>query len=245
MLEKNGQILGQSRSSAARMITFAPYPGRMSTPLHSLPVTPVQRRRLDFVLAAHELTAVSRVNRLLNGSRAETSAEHSWHLALTALAFAPEAEVDLARVVAMLIVHDLPEVEAGDVPIYDEQARIDIVAAEEAAAVRLFARLPPSQGEELLGLWREFERGETADARFARAIDRLQPLLLHWASDGAAWAERGVTVDQERRLMAVIERYWPPLAPIATALIDDAHRRGLLGGAAPGVTANEPEADGP
>jgi putative hydrolases of HD superfamily len=187
---------------------------------------------LDFVLAAHELTSVYRVNRLLDGTRAETSAEHSWHLALMALALAP-AEVDLARVVAMLILHDLPEVEAGDVPIYDEQARVEVVAAEEAAAVRLFGRLPSPRGEELLALWREFEAGETTDARFAKAVDRLQPLLLHWASDGAAWAERGVTVDQERRLMAVIERYWPPLAPVATALIDDAHHRGLLRPSAP------------
>jgi putative hydrolase of HD superfamily len=228
MLAKNGQILGQSSAAADRMITFAPYPGIMST--DSLPVSPVQRQRLDFVLAAHELTAVSRVNRLLDGSRAETSAEHSWHLALTALAFAPELapEVDLSRVVAMLLVHDLPEVEAGDVPIYDEQARLDIVAVEHAAAARLFARLPSPQDEELLALWHEFEQGETADARFAKAVDRLQPLLLHWASDGAAWAERGITVDQERRLMAVIGQYWPPLAPIAAALIDDAYQRGLL-----------------
>ena len=237
MLAKNGQILGQSSAPAGRMTTFAPYPGIMST--ESLPVSQVQRQRLDFVLAAHELTAVSRVNRLLDGSRAETSAEHSWHLALTALAFAPEVapEVDLARVVAMLLVHDLPEVEAGDVPIYDEQARIDIVAVEQAAAARLFARLPAPQGAELLALWHEFEQAETADARFAKAVDRLQPLLLHWASDGAAWAERGVTVDQERRLMAVIEEYWPPFAPIATALVDDAYRRGLLAGAASGPTA--------
>jgi len=198
--------------------------------LDALAVPPAQRQRLDFLLAAHDLTAVVRVNRLLDGSRCETSAEHSWHLALAALALAPDVApgVDLGRVLAMLIVHDLPEVYAGDVPIYDEQARLAIVAAEEEAAGRLFGKLPGEQGANLLALWHEFEAAATDEARFARAVDRLQPLLLHWASDGAAWAERRVTVEQERRIMSAIDRYWPPLAPVATALIDDAHRRGML-----------------
>ena len=197
---------------------------------HALPVAPAHRQRLDFLLAAHELTSITRVNRLLDGSRSETSAEHSWHLALAALALAPDAAptVDLGRVVAMLLIHDLPEVYAGDVPIYDEQARLDIVAAEEAAAGRLFAKLPAGQDDGMLALWHEFERAETDEARFAKAVDRLQPLLLHWASDGAAWAERRVTVAQERRIMAAVGAYWPALAPVATALVDDAHRRGML-----------------
>ena len=202
----------------------------MTDHLDALAVPPAQRQRLDFLLAAHDLTAVVRVNRLLDGSRCETSAEHSWHLALAALALAPDVApgVDLGRVLAMLIVHDLPEVYAGDVPIYDEQARLAIVAAEEEAAGRLFGKLPGEQGANLLALWHEFEAAATDEARFARAVDRLQPLLLHWASDGAAWAERRVTVEQERRIMSAIDRYWPPLAPVATALIDDAHRRGML-----------------
>jgi putative hydrolase of HD superfamily len=200
--------------------------------LDALAVPPEQRQRLDFLLTAHELTGVLRVNRLLDGSRSETSAEHSWHLALAALALAPDAApgVDLGRVFAMLIVHDLPEVYAGDVPIYDEQARLAIVADEERAAARLFGKLPGGQSADLLTLWHEFEAAETDEARFARAIDRLQPVLLHWASDGAAWAERRVTVEQERRILAAIEGFWPPLAPVAAALIDDAHRRGMLAG---------------
>ena len=77
-------------------------------------------------------------------------------------------------------------------------------------------------------LWHEFEAAETDEARFAKAIDRLQPLLLHWAGDGGAWSERKVSVGQERRLMAVIGQYWPSLTDTARALIDDAHRRGML-----------------
>jgi putative hydrolases of HD superfamily len=128
----------------------------------------------------------------------------------------------------MLTIHDLVEVEAGDVPIYDEQARVEIAAAEERAAARLFGRLPGRQSGDLLQLWHEFEAAESEEARFARAIDRLQPLLLHWAGDGATWAERNVTVSQERRLMAVIGDYWPSLAAVGQSLIDDAHQRGLL-----------------
>ena len=198
--------------------------------IDGLPVPPGLRQQLGFLLAAHDLTAVVRLNRLLDGSRGETSAEHSWHLALTAITLAADVApgVDLARVVTMLLIHDLPEVYAGDVPIYDEAARAAVAEAEWEAATRLFGQLPAEQGAEMLALWHEFERAETADARFAKAIDRLQPLLLHCAGDGAVWAERGVTVEQERRLMSVIEAYWPALGPVATALIDDAHRRGLL-----------------
>jgi putative hydrolase of HD superfamily len=198
--------------------------------LDALAVSGATRRQLDFLVAAHRLTSVSRVNRLTDGSRAESSAEHSWHLTLMALVLGAEhaAGVDLSRVLTMLVIHDLVEVEAGDVPIYDEQRRIDIVAAEQQAAVALFGLLPPAQGEHLLDLWHEFEDALTDDARFARAVDRLQPLLMHCASDGAAWAERGVTVAQERRLMAAIEQHWPSLGPVAETLITDAHRRGLL-----------------
>jgi putative hydrolase of HD superfamily len=198
--------------------------------LDGLPVSDPVRRQLDFLIASHQLTGVLRLNRLLDGSRSESSAEHSWHLALMATVLAADhaAGVDLARVLAMLVIHDLVEVEAGDVPVYDEQRRLDIMAAEQRAAVALFGRLPQPQGDTLLALWHEFEAAETDDARFARAIDRLQPLLLHWASDGAAWAARGVTVAQERRMMAAIVEFWPSLGPVAETLVADAHRRGLL-----------------
>jgi putative hydrolases of HD superfamily len=198
--------------------------------LDGLPVPEPVRRRFDFLIASHHLTGVLRLNRLLDGSRSESSAEHSWHLALMATVLAGEHApgVDLSRILTMLVIHDLVEVEAGDVPIYDEQRRLDIVAVEQSAAVAMFGRLPQPQGQRLLELWHEFEAAETDDARFARAIDRLQPLLLHWASDGAAWAARRVTVAQERRLMAAIAQFWPSLGPVADALVTDAHRRGLL-----------------
>jgi putative hydrolase of HD superfamily len=193
-----------------------------------LPIGESDRARLDFLVAAHGLTGVARLNRLLDGSRGETSAEHSWHLALAALVLGEEQDLDLARVLGMLLVHDVVEVDAGDVPIYDLEARLAIAADEERAAVRLFGLLPDATGDRLHDLWREFEAAETREARFARALDRLQPILIHWAGDGVVWAERGTTVAEERELAALVQSFWPALGPLATALVDDAERRGLL-----------------
>ena len=188
------------------------------------------RRELDFLVTAHALTSVTRVNRLLDDSRGETSAEHSWHLAMTALALAPRyaPEVDMARVLTMLVLHDVVEVETGDVPIYDVQARDDVVAEERAAAERVFGRLPTEEGRALLELWREGEAASTEDARFAKALDRLQPILVHWAGTARVWLDRGVSVEFEHRLVDLVGEYWPPLRPVAAALIADAESRGMF-----------------
>lgn len=204
--------------------------GPIEPDLTRLGISDTDRSRLSFLVLAHGLTGIERLNRLIDGSRAETSAEHSWHLALTAYVLRDYggAEVQLERVIEMLVIHDVIEVEAGDVPIYDEAARAAVVEAEERAARRLFGVLPAPDATAYLQMWHEFEAAETADARFARALDRLQPILVHWSGGGVVWRERGISELQERRLIEVIERYWAPLAPLATALIDDAVARGLL-----------------
>lgn len=208
-------------------------PGR----LDALALDGDTRARLDFLVAAHGLTAVTRLNRLLDGSRAETSAEHSWHLALTALVLAPAhggAELDLARVLALVIVHDVVEVDAGDVPVYGVAARDAAAAAEARAAERLFGLLPADEGAELRALWHEFEAARTPEARFARAVDRLQPILVHWAGDGATWREHTITEAQERAMVERVAAFWPPLRVVAEALVDDAVARGLLAERGPG-----------
>jgi putative hydrolases of HD superfamily len=202
----------------------------MQERLNGLRMSEADRARLMFLVTAHALTDVQRLNRVLDGSRSETSAEHSWHLALSAVMLSEHAgsTVALERVVEMLLVHDIVEVDVGDVPIYDTAERLAIADLEEQAADRLFALLPEPEASYYRALWSEFEDAETEDARFARALDRLQPILVHWAGDGAVWRERGTTVDDERRLIAVIEEHWPPLAPIAKAIIEDAIERGML-----------------
>jgi putative hydrolase of HD superfamily len=202
----------------------------MQERLNGLRMSEADRARLMFLVTAHALTDVQRLNRVLDGSRSETSAEHSWHLALSAVMLSEHAgpTVALERVVEMLLVHDIVEVDVGDVPIYDTAERLAIAELEDRAADRLFALLPEPEGSHYRALWSEFEDAETDDARFARALDRLQPILVHWAGNGAVWRERGTTVDDERQLIAVIEEHWPPLAPLATAIIEDAIERGML-----------------
>jgi putative hydrolase of HD superfamily len=197
---------------------------------HRLSLDAPARERVDFLVTAHGLTLIQRVNRLLDGSRSETSAEHSWHLALTALVLASDyaPDLDLEAVLTMLLVHDLVEIDAGDVPIYDVEARAAIEAVERAAAERLFGLLPAEQGALLHAAWEAFEAAATPEARFARAVDRMQPMLVHWAGDGAAWAQRGVTVAQERAFIEMIAAWWPPLRPVAEAIVQDAIARGML-----------------
>jgi putative hydrolase of HD superfamily len=147
-------------------------------------------RQVGFVLEADRLKTVLRQSTLTDRSRRENSAEHSWHLALMALVLAEHAPpgTDLGKVMAMLVLHDLVEIDAGDLFQYaaqPQQARQ--AAAERAAADRLFPILPPPQAASLRALWDEFEERATAEAKFARALDRLQPMLINMVTEGGTW----------------------------------------------------------
>ena len=181
-------------------------------------------RRIRFALEADRLKGVLRRTRLVDGSRHENSAEHSWHLALLAMLLADTAapEVDAARVVRMLLVHDLIEVDAGDTFAFDTAGYLDKSDRERAAADRLFGLLPGDQRDELRALWEEFEAEETPDARFAVALDRFQPLLLNFYGGGGSWAEHGITRAQVLRRMAPIEHGAPALWPFVLRVVDRA-----------------------
>jgi len=142
--------------------------------------------RLRFIYELDELKGVLRQTLLADASRQENSAEHSWHLALTAMALAPLADppIDVERVIKILLVHDIVEIDAGDVFIYDDALRAATEAAEQAAAERIFGLLPDPQGKELRELWDEYEARETPEARFAYSCDRLQPMMLNLAIGG-------------------------------------------------------------
>ena len=157
---------------------------------------------VEFVLELEKLKAVMRKTRPIGQARYENSAEHSWQLALFALSLAPyaaqaepERRLDLDRVVRMLLVHDLGEIDAGDVMVYDPR-RGELRDAERAGAERVLAILPEPEGASLLALWREFDDGETAEARFAHAVDRAAPVLLNLANDGQSWRENGIRYEQ-------------------------------------------------
>lgn len=150
---------------------------------------------LAFFLEADRLKSVERRNRLADGSRCENTAEHSWHLGIGALIFAPYASepIDVATAVAMALVHDIVEIDAGDTFAYDEAAEAATKQArEEAAADRLFAILPAETGRRFRELWDEYERGDTAEARFVMAIDRLAPMMLNLAEGASTWREHGI-----------------------------------------------------
>jgi len=188
-------------------------------------------RQVGFLLEADRLKTVLRQSTLTDRSRRENSAEHSWHLALMALVLAEHAPpgTDLSRVIAMVVVHDLVEIDAGDLSVYApeaEQARQR--RAERAAADRIFALLPPGQASALRALWDEFEERATVEARFARALDRLQPMLINMMTGGGTWRSPGVTADRALARVALVEDGSPSLGAYARDMIDRAVERGIL-----------------
>ena len=190
----------------------------------------VLARRIRFALEADRLKGVLRRTRLVDGSRHENSAEHSWHLAILAMLLADTAgpQVDAARVVRMLLVHDLIEVDAGDTFAFDTAGYLDKSDRERAAADRLFGLLSREQRDELRALWEEFEAEATPDARFAVAMDRFQPLLLNFYGGGGSWAEHGISRAQVLRRMAPIEHGAPALWPFVLRVVDRACAAGWI-----------------
>lgn len=187
-------------------------------------------RRLRFLLEADRLKTVLRGSRIADGSRRENTAEHSWHIALFALLLASHAAkpVDPLRVVSMLLIHDLVEVDCGDTPLFDAEGAASQHEREAAAADRLYGLLPPEDAAAYRSLWDEFERAETDDARFAKAIDRLQPIILNHAVGGGTWADYAVDEARERALTCSISEGSPMLWSVAEAIIGDAVARGWL-----------------
>jgi putative hydrolase of HD superfamily len=199
-------------------------------PIDSLQLAEPLASQLRFLLEADSLKSVIRGSRIADGSRRENTAEHSWHIALFALVLAPHAaeRVDVLRVVSMLLIHDLVEIDCGDTPLFDAAGTATQAAREMVAARRLFGMLPAKQATEILALWHEFEAAATADARFAKAIDRLQPILLNHAVGGGTWTDYDVDEARERALTCRIADGSPGLWGVAEAVINDAVCRGWL-----------------
>ena len=156
------------------------------------------QQRIDFIKAIDALKEVTRKTYLLSESRFENSAEHSWQVSTLALVladFAP-AGVDLFRVIKMLLIHDIVEIDAGDVLLYDSARNEAHAKKELEAAHRLFGMLPDHLGNQLLSLWMEFEAEETADSQFAAGLDRIIPIINNLHTNGRAWKELGVKYEQ-------------------------------------------------
>jgi putative hydrolase of HD superfamily len=184
---------------------------------------------IEFILEVDKLKGVTRKSRPLGLERFENSAEHSWQIALLAASLASFAAkpVDINRVIGMLLVHDIGEIDTGDTIVYAEEGWEEIKEAELAAASRIFGILPEPQLSQFMSLWQEFELAETEEARFAHAVDRAMPALLNLANHGQSWRENDISYDR------VVKRIGPPIQAGCPALweqlkksLDDAYSKG-------------------
>ena len=190
------------------------------------------RRQIEFILEADKLKNVLRKTILMDRSRRENSAEHSWHIALTVLIlseYTKDSDVDLFRVMKILLVHDLIEIDAGDTYCYDDQGRKDQDRREKKAADRIFNLLPADQATTLRELWDEFEERKTPESRFANALDRLQPFLHNYFTEGQTWQENNIRSAQVKSRMQPVDDGAPVLWKYVSSLIDDGVKKGFLG----------------
>lgn len=191
-------------------------------------LAPRLREQLTFLVEVDKLKTVLRQSPLAAVDRRENDAEHSWHLALMAVLLAEYSDepIDVGHTVALVLVHDLIEIYAGDTPLYDAAAGASQQEREASAADRLFALLPEDQALRMRTLWDEFEDRQTAEARFAKSMDRLQPLLLNWMARGGTWRTPGVTADDVRARKSVIGDASASLWAGAETLINEGEHRG-------------------
>ena len=208
------------------------------------PDSPAARlaRQVEFLVECDRLKEICRQTLVTSSRRRENDAEHSWHLCLCVLVLAEHANhpgLDVLRVLQMLIVHDLVEIDAGDTFAYDEAAMATQRERETRAAERIFGLLPPPQGPWFRELWEEFEARTTPEARFAAAVDRFQPMLLNCRTKGDAWRRHGVTADRVIARNRHIGEGCAELWRYAERMVADAVTQGHL---APGPAAPNPSA---
>ena len=190
-------------------------------------------KQLSFIIEVDKLKNIYRQTLLMNGKRYENDAEHSWHLGIMAILlseYAADHNLNLLKVIKMVLLHDLVEIDAGDTFCYDKKAALDKSAREEKAANRIFGILPVDLMSEFRAIWDEFEERKTSEARFAAALDRLQPLLHNYNTQGAAWIAHGVTSDMVIERNQHIAQGSQELWDYAEKLIKDAVEKGYLRG---------------
>lgn len=186
--------------------------------------------QFDFLIEIDRLKDVLRATRNLHNHAKENSAEHSWHLAMMASVLAEHANepVQINRVVQMLLIHDLVEIDAGDHPLHGDHDPAEQAAAELAGADRIFGLLPQDQGQKWRALWDEFEQAQTADARFAKSIDRFQPLICNLFNQGGSWPEYQVSRSQLNARLGKIPAGSATLWQITEAIIEDGIAQGWI-----------------
>ena len=185
---------------------------------------------IQFLMELDKLKSVERRTRLIGNARHENSAEHSWQLAVAAMSLAPYSgmQVNVQRVVQMALLHDVVEIDAGDVMVYDLAARESIQAQEVAAADRIFALLPATLRDKFRALWDEYEAGDTPEARFANMLDRALPIIQNLHNQGQSWKENQIRLEQVVSRNSLIAQEWPALWNHLKQHLDRAHQQGWL-----------------
>lgn len=189
------------------------------------------KKQMEFIVEIDKLKYIFRQSALISDGRKENSAEHSWHLGLMAMflsEYIKDGNVDLLKVIKMVLIHDIVEIDAGDTFAYDEHGYQDKEEREIQAAQRIFNLLPSDQADEIWKLWREFEERRTPEARYAASLDRLQPLLLNYFTQGHTWRMPGVTSEKVYERMAPIRENTPVLWEYAVEIIEDSIAKGYL-----------------
>ncbi|MBS3793962.1 MAG: HD domain-containing protein [Candidatus Thorarchaeota archaeon] len=188
--------------------------------------------QIEFLIEIDKLKKILRQTWLVDNSRQENSAEHTWHAALSALVFseyANDPDLDLLHVVKMLLIHDLVEIDAGDTFLYSDHLESEKYEAEQKAAKRIFGLLPPEQRESLLEIWEEFESMSTPEAKFAKAVDSLQPILMAYGNEGASWKKHNLhkadVLEKKKKIRLGSEHLWK----LTQELLDEASERGYFG----------------
>lgn len=188
-------------------------------------------QQIQFIIEIDKLKQILRQNIVIGTQRNENDAEHSWHLAMMAILFSEysaDKHIDILKVVKMVLIHDLVEIDAGDTFCYDEKGYEDKAEREQKAAQRLFSLLPPDQAKEIWDLWNEFENLNTPESRFAAGLDRFQPLILNYNTSGHTWQKPGVTSAKVLKRNNILEENAPLLWEYAKAMIEDSIQKGFL-----------------
>jgi len=187
-------------------------------------------KQIDFIKEIDKLKYIQRKTKLFNSDRHENDAEHSWHLAMMTIVLAQHADqpIDILKVLKMVLIHDIVEIDAGDTFIYDTAKNHTNTEEELIAAERIFGLLPPEQAQEFIAIWKEFEDGETDEAKFAKSMDRLEPLLQNTSNNGGTWAEFNVPYQKVYEKKKAIKNGSAVIWNYAENLINESVEKGIL-----------------
>lgn len=187
-------------------------------------------KQIEFIKEIDKIKYIQRRTKLFNSDRRENDAEHSWHLAMMAMVLSEysDAKIDLLKVIKMVLIHDIVEIDAGDTFLYDQNKNHENTEEEMKSAKRIFGILPEKQAAEFIEIWTEFEDGISDEAKFAKSMDRLEPLLQNTSNNGGTWKEFGVKYQTVHDKKKVIKKGSSELWNYAEKLLNDSVEKGIL-----------------